>query len=1082
MRRVMKHDLLLIFSCVITLSMFIIHSAYGFYFQYPVDKDPLPLKPTKNIQFTTDEVTWMSLDVSPDGEKIIFEILGDLYTLPITGGKAERISSGMAYDSQPTFSPDGLHVIFVSDREGSDNVYMLDFGETITDSSPISHESILHPVTQGRDMSYASPVQDPSTDYVIVSQTDRFTWIDVRHTLWLYHFDTGKGMQLIADGEPIYGLGPVFSSDGRYVYASNDRSDDENRFGHQIEQYDLKTNTLTRITNQPGGGIRPVVSSDNKWLVYGSRLDGQTGYRLLNLETNEDTWLAYPVQRDRQEAVWMGTSSDLMPGYSFTHDNSAIITSFEGKMYRVEIPSGAISEIPFEADINIAIAPRIHSEKQLHEGPVQVRQFRYPALSPDGSRVTFSAVHRLYVKDLPDGDLRQIAEMDEHQFNPSWSPDGRQIAFVTWSDADGGHLYTVNVNGQNVKQISQEKSFFTNPIWTPDGTEIVVSYRRLNENSGLHLVRFPAGGGDAEYIAPLEGRLAHFADQPDRIYMYAGGDGLISIALDGSDRRVHLKAFGRRRSLGPGGPRPASDIFMGPNGEYALVRADYNIYRVQLPLVGGENTPIISVTEPDNAILQKLNTLGTHFINWGPEGNEAIWSLGTTLFRYNFEDAQGNDQYEAKQTRIDISLPQEQGIGTIVLRGAHILTMDPGAANDGVIENGAVVIEDNRIANVGRNSSIQTPSGAHEMDVSGMTILPGFIDLHAHPRLNGGITMTEGIQSTMPWPYLANLSLGVTTMREAQAGNTGDLTYLDALATGDITGPRLLTTGPGIFNDTNVQSLDDARKVIQRYAEYYRNNTVKQYLAGDRTQRQLLSIASREYGIIPTTEGADMRLQLTQIFDGYSLEHVLPHFPVYKDVIELTAQSGIFYTPTIVVDISPRSEQYWWTRTDVHGMPKLQRFFPHDVLDRTTLQKPWYHEDDFQFKHYGKQVKVIADAGGNIGVGSHGEMQGLSFHWEIWNIQSGGMSELDALRSATYVGADAIGLARDLGSISEGKIADLIVLEKDPLEDIQNTTSVRYVMKNGLLYNADTLDMLWPVEKKLPELYWHDDLPEGLQR
>lgn len=1071
----------LLFACFTVFNFTLyVPAAFPYFFQ----NENLPLQPAQKIEFTTDEVTWMSLDVSPDGQTIVFEILGDLYTLPVTGGTAERITSGMAYDTQPTFSPDGLHIIFISDRSGSENVYMLDFGERITDKTPASPESVLHPVTRGRDMTYASPVQDPGNNYVVVSQTDRFTWIDVRHTLWMYHVDTGNGVQLIADGEPLYGLGPVFSSDGKYVYSSNDRPGSNNNFGHQIERYDLMTNTLTRMTSQPGGGIRPVVSSDNKWLVYGSRLDGQTGYHLRNLETDQDRWLAYPVQRDRQAGNWMGTSSDLMPGYAFTPDNAAIITSMNGKLFRIAIPSGDKSELPFEADVAVEIARRLHFEKQLDDGPVRVRQIRYPTLSPDGSKVAFSAVHRLYVKDLPNGQVRRIAEMNEHQFSPSWSPDGRRIVFVTWSDAGGGHVYTVGADGRYVDRISREPALYANPVWTPDGNEVVVSTRNLNSEGGLHLIRIPSIGGEPVQIAPLEGSRAHFADESDRIYMYAGQDGLISINLDGSDRRVHLKAVGRRRALGPGGPRPASDVLMSPNGDYALVRADYNIYRIQVPNIGGENTPPVSVASPGNAVVpfEKLNTLGTHFIQWGPDGNEAVWSLGSTVFRYNFEEATTTSRYAAEEILVDISIPREKGNGTLVLRGACILTMEPDAENDGIIENGAVVIEDDRIVDVGEDRSVRTPPGAREIDVTGATMLPGFIDLHSHPRLNSGFFMAEGLQRTMPWPYLANLALGVTTAREAQAGNTADLTFMDMVSIGDMTGPRVLTTGPGIFNNTDVQDLDDARNVMRRYADYYRHNTVKQYLAGDRTQRQLLSMAAREYEIIPTTEGADMKTQITQIFDGYSLEHVLPHYPLFKDVVELTARSGIFYTPTIVVDIGPRSEEFWWTRTDVHDMAIIKRFFPHDVLDRTTRRRTWNHEDDYQFKAYGQQVKKIVDAGGNVGVGSHGEMQGLSFHWEIWNIQSGGMSALEALRSATYTGADAIGLAGDLGSISAGKIADIVVLDEDPLENIQNSTSVRYVMKNGLLYDANSLDMLWPERKKLPDLYWKKDEPEGFYK
>ncbi len=196
---------------------------------------------------------------------------------------------------------------------------------------------------------------------------------------------------------------------------------------------------------------------------------------------------------------------------------------------------------------------------------------------------------------------------------------------------------------------------------------------------------------------------------------------------------------------------------------------------------------------------------------------------------------------------------------------------------------------------------------------------------------------------------------------------------------------------------------------------------------------------------------------------------------MFKDVIELVVQSGTFYDPTVIVSTGPRVEYYYWTRTDVRGNPKVKRFTPQNILDSVTLRRPWLHDIEFKHKEFAKDLKNIVEAGGKVGIGSHGEMEGISYHWEIWNVQSGGMSELDALRSATIIGAQAIGFENDLGSISVGKMADLLVLRQDPLEDIQNSTSLHYVMKNGLLYDADTLDMLWPAEKKLPKLYWEEN-------
>jgi len=412
----------------------------------------------------------------------------------------------------------------------------------------------------------------------------------------------------------------------------------------------------------------------------------------------------------------------------------------------------------------------------------------------------------------------------------------------------------------------------------------------------------------------------------------------------------------------------------------------------------------------------------------------------------------------------------------LVLRGARFLTMEADIANDGIIENGAIVITDNRIVKVGKNALIQTPHDAREIDVAGATILPGFIDTHAH------IFPNKGVQQRMVWEYLSNLSYGVITTRDPQTSTIDYFTYSDLVETGEIVGPRIFSTGPGIFDNTNIRTLDDARNVAMRYAKYYHVPNIKQYLTGDRSARQLLSMAAREMELIPTSEGLDMKMMITHIFDGQSLEHNFPQAPLYKDMVELTAQSGTYYDPTLIVNGgSPRSEDYFYTNTEVHDDVKLQRFVPFYELDKVTRRRRWYHKDEYKFQLYAEQAKKIVEAGGRVCVGGHGQLQGLGYHWELWSIHSGGMSEMDALRCATLFGAEAIGFSTDLGSIKEGKLADLVVLNSNPLDNIRNTTDIRYVVKNGLLYDAETLEMLWPSEKKLPPLYWSDREP-GLDK
>ncbi|HEY4613650.1 MAG TPA: amidohydrolase, partial [Bacteroidota bacterium] len=669
----------------------------------PEPKRSLPLKAERSITFKTNEVTWMSLDVSPDGKAIVFDLLGDLYTVPSAGGKATRISGGMAFDAQPRFSPDGKRVVYTSDRGGNENLWIMSVAMSVTDTTAAADSTGLTQLTKGPGASYYSPEWTPDGKYIVAS---KILGLGL-NKLWMYHVDGGSGVELLPKETNRNTIGAAFGPDSRYIYAASKMGRwlyNMKTFDFQVGVYDRETGEIFPLTNQVGGAVRPAVSPDGNWLVFASRHDTKTGYRLRNLKTGNEQWLAYPVQRDDQESRF---TRDMMPGYAFTPDSKAVIAAVEGKLVRIDVPSGTQTNIPFDVDVQVDLGPRVHFETRVDDGPVKVRQIRWASLSPDGSTLAFTALDALYTRTLSDGKTTRIAEMTAGQFAPAWSPDGKSIAFVTWSEADGGNLYKVSARGGNAQKLNQVSAYYADPVWTPDGKEIVVakgpwqqrrdlSYFNNIGGQGLDLVRIPANGGADTKIAPLKGVRFHFADKPDRLYVWEGNNGLISMRMDGTDRKTHIKVTGYKA---PGAEQAgsANEVVMSSDGETALAVVNNHIYKITVPQVGAE-APTVSVQNPDEATfpVKKITTVGGAFLAWGPRGAEVNWSLGNSFFRYNiaaakaYEDSvkkatKGGDKkkdddaeepmYEPAKITVDLEVPRYKGAGTVVFRGARVLTM-----------------------------------------------------------------------------------------------------------------------------------------------------------------------------------------------------------------------------------------------------------------------------------------------------------------------------------------------------------------------------------------------------------------------
>jgi Tol biopolymer transport system component/imidazolonepropionase-like amidohydrolase len=1046
-----------------------------------------PHGPSQTVSFTTDEGTWLHLDVSPDGHEIVFALLGDLYVLPITGGEAKRITSGAAYDVQPRFSPDGKWIAFASDRGGLENLWICDREGQQT-----------RQISTDKDSTVNAPSWSPDGDYLIGRKrlTDTSSLGTVE--LWLWHVKGGAGLQITKKDDQPDAADPVFSPDGRFVYFSArgaryryNRNVNEGIW--QIKRLDRHTGQTVELTGEFGGAATPILTRDGKTMAFVRRVRAKTRIELMDLASGRTRLLADDVERDNQEGF---AFHGVFPGYAFTPDGQAVIATAQGKLWRFAVADGARTPLPFNAAVEQRVTDAVRQPHSVWSDSVRARVVRWPVESPDGHYLVFSAAGHLYGMNLFKGTPERLTSSDDFEYAPAFSPDGRELVYVSWNDEQGGAVWRLPLApGARPQKLTEDAGQYVNPAFSPDGSKIVyvkgsgatLRDENLDDELWHELYWVPSAGGARQYVIGTKNRGTNrrearpqFSKDGTRILFLEDADAkptevpkavLVSVRLDGTDRREHLRW-----------PK-AQEAMVSPDGRWVAYVEQHNAWVTALP----EKNDVVDVAAEGALPAAQLTDDGGEWIGWADGGRTLTWSFGPVYHRLALDKAfpapkpdasaltpdpspkgRGENKEEKKDAKkefpkseaieIALELPRARPTGVVAYTGARIVTMK----GDEVLERGTLVVDGNHIVAVGATDAVKVPAGASVVDVAGRTIIPGLFDEHAHLHYSALDVLPQ-----RPWKYLANLAYGVTSTHDPSASTHEVFTQSEMVEAGLIPGPRIFSTGYILYGAEDasravVKSLDDARKHLRRLKNLGAFS-VKSYMQPRRDARQWILQAAREEGMLVVPEGGgDLEMDMTMVLDGHTtLEHALPFAPLRKDVVTLFSKSHTSYTPTLLVAYGGLSGDLWFHQHyDLWKDERLQRYVPQGVVDtlgrirRVMVGDPadWHHLD------VAASAKDILHAGGRICMGGHGQMQGLGPHWELWAFVQAGMTPLEALRVGTLAPAQTLGVDKELGSLEPGKLADFVVLEKNPLENIENSTSIQLVVKNGRAWKPEELE------------------------
>jgi Tol biopolymer transport system component len=1042
-------------------------------------------QPYLDAGFTVSEGTWMSVDVSPDGATLAFDLLGDIYTLPAAGGDARRVHGGPAMQIFPSFSADGSQLLYQSDASGFDNAWISNVDGS--NARQITHDAANM---------LGAPTWGPQDESIAVVQAYATFPLMKASEIRLFDLHGGSGAVLVempANQRDVQE--PSFTPDGRFVYYTQRITEpniyiNPDQLNYVIKRRELASGATEDLLGGWGGATSPQVSHDGKKVAFVRRVREKTVLFVYDVAARTQVPVFDELDRDLQADFVQQNA--YYPRFDWFPDNRYIAIWGKGRLYKVDTQTSTASEIPFRVRAEHRIVRAPHFERNPAPDTVTVRSIRELAPSVDGKRLVFTALGRLW-SQTDSSSPGRLTKSEAFEFDPTFSRDGHSFAYVEWNDERGSTLKITNAAGRNGRAVATSRGVIRRPSFSPDGKLIVYHIAAADKamggygtQPGIYVV--PAGGGASRFVAAGDD-WPMFSPDGQRIYFVEVGrvsgelvHSLVSVTPDGGDKREHAHTLNA----------DTLEVRASPNLRWIAFREAQQYYVMPFDEIGASLT--VSAHSGEVPV-RALTDLGGYSLTWSSDSATLHWTLGASLYRANPADATSTPSQP--YTSIDLKLPADVPQGKLVFTNARIITMK----GDEVVEHGTVVVDGNRIVAVGPSGSVSIPADANVIDASGKTIMPGLIDMHGHIDC----CYDSGVMPRKQGPRYAALAFGVTTNFDPYSSELPNYETRETDMAGITVGPRWIGSGNPIYGRASksdftyvpLREYEDAHKALLR-KQALGDMFIKSYKQPGRQQRQKLVKAGRETGIMVDVEGeGHFHNSISMVLDGHSnVEHNLPVAHYYDDVIQLMSHATSSNTPTLVVSFGELfGENFLYQKERAWEDPKIKSFAQEATSSYSALEVPGgapvYSRNmtsihvadelwDIGFRSVSRSIKKLDGAGVRINVGSHGEIAGLAMHWEMQLLAQGGMSNHRILRAATLNGATTLGFDKQLGSVEVGKLADLIVLERNPLEDIRNSNSVRYTLLNGRLYDSVTMNEIGNHPRRRTRFYWEMDDYKGI--